>query len=141
MEEINLNIIPTNQTETCHVKQHDNKRSVKANLLDGGLMYAIKAGDTISLNIKKPDDSEITTIVESTEGNNFVLINVTADMCDVIGTNICELRIVNGDENVGTSNFDMIVETNPIPITPTPTKKGGLNASESEVISTTYETV
>lgn len=113
MESIILNLIPTGIRPTCHVSQDDNNRIIRANLMNGSLAYAIRINDVIKLNIRKPNDNVIISTVSVTVGNTYVDLNITDDMCNVNGQNLCELRITNGSERIGTSNFYMEVEANP----------------------------
>ena len=148
MEVITLNLIPSGVHPVCHVSQNDNERNIKINLVDGSLAYAIKNGDEIKLNVRKPDDTVISADVDITEGNTFVQVEVTDDMCDIDGKNLCEIRIINGSTRISTSNFYMEVETDPTavpepptpPTPPTPARQGGFEALKIEVISSTYET-
>lgn len=146
METITLNLIPTGVRPTCHVSQNDNERNIKINLVDGSLAYQVQSGDEIKLNIRKPDDTVVSSEVDATVGNTYVIVEITDDMCDVDGRNLCEVRIINGSTRISTSNFYMEVEVDPSivpapPTPPTPTgRRGGLYATEMEIISTTYET-
>lgn len=149
MEEITLNLIPTGVRPTCHVSQNDNERNIKINLVEGSLAYSIKADDEIKLNVRKPDNTVVSSGVDITAGNTYVIVEITDDMCDVSGKNLCEIRIINGSTRISTSNFFMDVETDvtdvptpPTPPTPpVPSRRGGLWATEIEIISTTYETL
>ena len=113
MEEITLNLIPSGIHPTCHVSQDDNERNIKVNLVNGNLAYIIQSNDIFKLNIRKPNGHVISSAVSKTAGNTYVVINVTDDMCDVDGDNLCELRITNGNTRISTSNFVMNVETSP----------------------------
>lgn len=113
MEEITLNLIPTGVRPTCHVSQNDNKRDIKINLAEGNLAYSIKENDVIKLNVRKPNDTVITSRIAATTGNTYVIANITDDMCNIDGTNLCEIRITNGTTRISTSNFLMEVEADP----------------------------
>ena len=113
MEEITLNLIPSGVRPTCHVSQNDNERDIKINLVEGSLAYAIKSGDVVKLNIKKPNDVVISSRITATVGNTYVIANIKDEMCNVDGTNLCEIRIINGDTRISTSNFLMEVEVDP----------------------------
>ena len=113
MEEITLNLIPTGVRPTCHVSQNDNERDIKINLVEGSLAYAIKSGDIVKLNIRKPNDVVISSRITATVGNTYVIANIKDEMCNVDGTNLCEIRIINEDTRISTSNFLMEVEIDP----------------------------
>lgn len=145
METITLNLIPTGVRPTCHVSQNDNERNIRINLVEGSQAYSIKADDEIKLNIRKPDLTVILSDVEYTVGNTYVIAEITDDMCDIDGKNLCEIRIINGSTRISSSNFYMDVETDPSvvpepPTPPVPSRRGGLVATEIEIITTTYET-
>lgn len=146
METITLNLIPTGVCPTCHVSQNDNERNIRINLVEGSQAYSIKAGDEIKLNIRKPDLTVILSDVDYTVGNTYVIAEITDDMCDIDGKNLCEIRIINGSTRISSSNFYMDVETDPSvvpepPTPPVPSRQGGLWATEIKIISTTYETL
>ena len=113
MEEITLNLIPTGVRPTCHVSQNDNERNIKINLVNGSLAYSIQADDVIKLNVRKPNETVVSASVSATAGNTYIIANVTDDMCNIDGTNLCEVRITNGSTRISSSNFLMEVETDP----------------------------
>jgi hypothetical protein len=113
MEEITLNLIPTGVHPVCHVSQNDNERKIKINLVYGSIAYSIREDDVIKLNVRKPNDTVVSASVSSTVGNTYVIANITDDMCNIGGTNLCEIRIKNDDSRISSSNFSMEVEVDP----------------------------
>ena len=111
MEQINLNIIPSGVAPVCHASQYDEGRTIRANLFDGSTAYKIVSGDTVTLNVRKPDDTIVTAAVTVTIGNTYVEFDTTEQMTAVFGSNLCDLTIENGGVKVGTLNFIMEVET------------------------------
>jgi len=110
MESFNLNIIPSGVSPVCHASQYDNGRQVRANLFDGLTPYVLQSGDTVDLNLRKPDDTIITASVTATQGNNYVVLVFDEQATAVVGETFGELKIINGSVEVGTLNFVLLVE-------------------------------
>lgn len=110
METLSLNLIPKGISPICHCSQYDTGRVIRFNLLNGTLPYTIQSGDTVTLNVRKPDDTIVTASVSVTQGNSYVDIITTEQMCACAGKNLCELRIANNNDDIGTLNFVMVVE-------------------------------
>ena len=114
MEEIKLNIIPNGVNPICHVSQYDKGRLIKINLFDGINPYTIQANDTFTLNIRKPDNTVITTSSRYTifweAGRTFLSFETSEQMTAVVGRALCELKITNGVKVIGTLNWYMDVE-------------------------------
>lgn len=110
MENFNLNVIPSGVSPVCHVSQYDNGRQIKINLFSGTLPYELASGDTVTLNLRKPDNTIITASVSATAGNDYVVITTTEQMTAVVGETLGELKITNGSTVIGTLNFIMLVE-------------------------------
>ena len=112
MEIIKLNLIPQGVNPTCHASQYDKGRVIRAELFDGVNPYTLSSSDSVSLSVRKPDNTLVTTQLENTE-SNYVEIVTTEQMCAVVGKNICEIRIINGSKDIGSLNFNMSVELDP----------------------------
>lgn len=110
MENFNLNMIPSGVSPVCHVSQYDNGRQIKINLFSGTLPYELASGDTVTLNLRKPDNTIITASVTATQGNDYVIITTTEQMTAVVGETLGELKITNGSTTIGSLNFVMLVE-------------------------------
>ena len=110
MENFNLNMIPSGVNPVCHVSQYDNGRQIKINLFNGTLPYELASGDTVTLNLRKPDNTIITASVTATQGNDYVIIATTEQMTAVVGETLGELKITNGSTVIGSLNFIMLVE-------------------------------
>ena len=59
MEIIKLNLIPNGVNPTCHAKQYDEGRVIRFELFDGLTPYTLQSGDTVTLNLRKPDNTII----------------------------------------------------------------------------------
>lgn len=110
MEIIKLNLIPSGVNPTCHCSQYDEGRVIRIELFDGLTPYALKSGDTVTLNVRKPDNTIVTASVTATQGNKYVDIVTTEQICACVGYNLCDLTITNGSVVIGTLNFIMQVE-------------------------------
>jgi hypothetical protein len=110
MEIIKLNLIPNGVNPTCHCSQYDEERAIRIELFDGLTPYTLQSGDTVTLNVRKPDNTIVTTTVETTQGNNYVDILTTEQICACVGYNLCDLTITNGSKVIGTLNFIMAIE-------------------------------
>ena len=113
MESINLNLIPTGANPVVHVSQYDTGRVIRFNIFEGSSVYFLDGTETISCNIKKPDNNIVTLSVTNTN-DSYVEITTTeqATACD--GSNLCEISITKGDDVIGSLNFIMEVERSPI---------------------------
>lgn len=113
MEEIDLNLIPDESPPVCHVSQFDVGRQIKANLFDGSNVYTLTGNETIDICVRKPDAHTVTQRLTATAGTH-VIIETTEQMTAVNGTNLCEISIANGSTLIGTLNFLMEVEEDPL---------------------------
>lgn len=110
MEIIKLNLIPSGVNPTCHCSQYDEGRVIRIELFDGLTPYVLKSGDAVTLNVRKPDNTIVTASVTATQGNKYVDIVTTEQICACVGYNLCDLTITNGSVVIGTLNFIMQVE-------------------------------
>ena len=113
MEIIKLNIIPSGVNPTCHASQYDEGRVIRVELFEGLTPFTLQANDELGLSIRKPDDKIVTMLVENTE-DNYVDIVTTKQACAVVGANLCELTIKRSSVTIGTLNFYMQVERDPL---------------------------
>ena len=109
MEIIKLNLIPNGVNPTCHAKQYDEGRVIRFELFDGLTPYTLQSGDTVTLNLRKPDNTIIESSVTATQGNKYVDLVTTEQMCACAGYNLGTFKIVNGSVDIGTLNFIMAV--------------------------------
>lgn len=110
MEIIKLNLIPSGVNPTCHCSQYDKGRVIRIELFDGLTPYTLQSGDTVTLNVRKPDNTIVTGTVSTTQGNNYVDIVTTEQICACVGYNLCDLTLTNGSKVIGTLNFIMAIE-------------------------------
>lgn len=109
MEQIRLDIVPKGIMPVCHSSQYDSGRVIRLNLMDGLQGYSL-TDETIELDVRKPDGHIVTSPVDVVEGNTYVDIVTTEQMCAVEGENICELKISKDGAEIYSLNFKMKVE-------------------------------
>jgi hypothetical protein len=113
MEIVDLNLIPGDTFPACHVSQYDKGRQIRLNLFDGTSVYTLSGNETVSLHVRKPDNHIVTASVTNTS-SNYVIISTTEQMTACYGKNMCEIKIVTGQVTLGTLNFIMEVEEDPL---------------------------
>ena len=113
MEIIKLNIIPNGITPICHASQFDIKRKIGIALFDNMDPYNLSGEETVSLSVRKPDKTIITKTLEI-ESGNYLEFETTEQMCAIAGENKCEIKISYDDMTIGSLNFIMQVERDPL---------------------------
>lgn len=119
-EVINLDFTPGKPLQVCHSSQFDEGRLIKINLFNDGQPYTCQSGDSFELNVRKPDSTVITRTIVPTgepathEGKTYVYITTTQQMVAVAGENICEVKMTNDGNTIGSANFIMQVEQSPL---------------------------
>ena len=112
MEKLKLNIVPKGARKLAHGSQYDNNRVVRFELFNDLLPYKLTGSETITLIVSRPDNTEIVTSVTNTE-NYYIDISMTGDMTLIAGVGRGEIRITQGDEILGSHNFDINIERDP----------------------------
>lgn len=112
MQTIKLNLIPQGVNPTCYSSQYDTGRVIRVLLFEGVTPYTLSNSESVSLSVRKPDNTLVTTSVTNTEAE-YVDIVTTEQMTAVTGVNICELKISEGSKVIGSLNFNMQVELDP----------------------------
>ena len=113
MEVFNLNIIPGAVAPIIHASQYDEDREFRANLFEGDQVFELTGAETISVNVRKPDGNVVTAAVVNT-GSNYVEFSTTLQMTACAGANLCQLRIEDSPRKIGTLNFILAVERDPL---------------------------
>ena len=107
MEQINVNIIPDGRAPVCHVSQFDEGRTFRVNLFDGFSAFTFAGTESISIAVRKPDGHIVTEDLTYTQGNSYVDISCAGDI-------LCDLKIEDDGNTIGTLNFVMRVEPDPL---------------------------
>lgn len=114
MQTTNLQIAPGGVKPVIHVSQYDVGRQFSLRLFDGSLPYTPPTGALVFLNGEKPDGKGFSYTDNVSVDENVVTITTTIQMTLLEGTVRCELRIYQNGLNIGTVNFDMVVEHSPL---------------------------
>ena len=109
MEQINLNIIPDGVMPVCHASQFDKNRTIRFNLKQNGSVFTLDGTETITCEVRKPDDSENTINVANTS-SSYVDVTFGFGDTDLSGYAMCELKIVKGTQTIGSRNFLLNIE-------------------------------
>ena len=113
MERIKLNLIQDGVKPVCHASQFDVGRQIRLDLFEGSSIYTLSGSESLVLDVKKEDTCVVTVEVANTS-SDYVIITTTQQMTACPGENICELKITNGTTVIGTLNFIMEVEEDPL---------------------------
>lgn len=104
---IYLNMMPGNVCPVIHVSQYDtDEDALVFNLHMGSVPFT--AGTTATIEGTKPDKTGFT--YAASYSDNVVTADLTEQMTAVSGAVICEIRITDGANTVGTQNFILMVE-------------------------------
>lgn len=113
MESFNLNIIPGKDRPVCHASQYDIGRTIRVNLFEGFNVFTLDGTEVISISVRKPDGNVVTESVTNTS-DNYVEFVTTEQMTACHGSNLCELKLEKGADVIGTMNFILEVEQDPL---------------------------
>lgn len=113
MESFNLNIIPGKDRPVCHASQYDIGRTIRVNLFEGFNVFTLDGTETISISVRKPDGNVVTESVTNTS-DSYVEFVTTEQMTACSGSNLCELKLEKGADVIGTMNFILEVEQDPL---------------------------
>lgn len=108
----NLDIIPGRANPVIHASQFDVGREYRANLFEGAAVYTLTGAETLTLIVKKPDGNEVTAGVTNTS-DSYVDFKTTQQMTACAGSNLCEIRIEEGGDLIGSANFILDCEESP----------------------------
>lgn len=122
MESFNLNIIPGKTRPVCHASQFDTGRVIRVNLFEDANIYTLSGSEEVSLSVRKPDGNVVTVEIENT-GDSFVEIVTTEQMTACAGSNLCELKIEDDGKVIGSMNFILETEQDPL--------EGGIESESS----------
>ena len=113
MEQIRLDLIPNGAMPVCHASQYDDGRVFRINLTENGQAYKL-SDETMVLDVRKGDGCAVTAAVAVVSGKTYVDVATTEQMCAVAGINVAELRITKDNAIIGTLNFILLVEPDPL---------------------------
>lgn len=125
MQETNLQYAPDGVSPVIHVSQFDSGRQFRFKIYDGSTPYSMPSGTTARIDGIKPDGHGFSYTDKVSISGNTATITTTEQMTVIAGAVKCELRFLNGYDNIGTVNFFMVVEESPI--------NGNTDTSETEI--------
>ncbi len=126
MEVITLNLIPGGATQVVHASQFDKGRQFKLVTYNGDEPFN-PSTYTASFRCIKPDGNIVEANVSA--DTTSVTVTTTEQMCAVEGDTICEIRFTKNSDVIGTANFILRIEMDPI-------FKGTSSESEGEIYDT-----
>ena len=113
MEIINLDMTPSTVTPNAHAGQYDSARTVRFMLKNGGVPFTLAGTETITAEITRSDNTEVTVNVANTS-SNYVDVVFDDTVCTVKGLYACELRLKDSDGfDIGSKNFALLVQRDP----------------------------
>ena len=125
MQIVNLQIAPTAVNPVINVSQFDVGRQFQLKLYDGSIAYDLPTGATAQIDGIKPDSKAFSYTDCVSVSGNVVTITTKQQMTLIDGTVKCELRFTKNGLDIGTLNFNLIVEKSPI--------DGNTDISDTEV--------
>ena len=105
---VNLNLIPGSVSPTIHLTQYDKDAGALVFNVYGEPGFYIPPNSTATITGTKPDGYGFS--YSATVVGDVVTANVTQQMTAVAGIVRCELRITNGNNNVGSQTFYLDVK-------------------------------
>lgn len=128
-ERIELNICPAGDMPVFHCSQYDTGRPIIIDLKNGDDAFTPSAGTTFELHCRKVDDNIVTLDTYEVDGNTLTFTS-TEQLCACPGDNLCEVAIYLDELCMGTLNFMLHVEPDPL--------AGGLE-SETQIYNLTEQ--
>lgn len=114
MQELVLQSAPISVRPAVHVSQYDDGRTFKLLMYDGAGPYTPPAGTVPRIDGIKPDKHGFSYVDAVSMSGNIITVTTNIQMTCITGTVKCEIRFIKEDVNIGSLNFDMIVEESPI---------------------------
>lgn len=96
-----------------HCSQGDVGTTIMLGLLNGGVEYPITTSTTIQISGSR-STGEVFSSVNATWSGSTVSFNLTAEMTADPGPTLCEAVLTRGTDILGTANFILAVEENPM---------------------------
>lgn len=112
-ERIELNICPAGDMPVFHCSQYDVGRPIIIDLLNGDDAFTPSVGTTFELHCRKVDDNIVTLDTYEVDGNTLTFTS-TEQLCACPGDNLCEVAIYLDELCMGTLNFMLHVEPDPL---------------------------
>lgn len=113
LESITLNVNVKGDKPVFHCSQYDNGRPIIIDLVTDDDAYIPAVGVTFELHCRKNDDHVVTLEPDTVTDNRVTFIS-TEQLTACVGDNLCEVSIMNDGYVIGTLNFILKVEPDPL---------------------------
>lgn len=107
-QSFNLELIPKGVPPIIHVSQYDKGQTWTITVTEDGIPFSIPAGTSVTVQGTKPDNTGFQYL--GTADDSIVTFIVQQQMTVLAGEYDCELVLVNGNDQVATINFLLMVE-------------------------------
>ena len=125
MEKIKLDLIPSGKMPSLHASQYDDGRDYHIDLTENRVPYVLDGTETISLTVRKCDNTLVTMDIANVfGGKSYIEFRTTEQMNACAGFNYGEITIEKNGTRIGSLNFYLQVEGAP--------DEGGIT-SQSEI--------
>lgn len=125
METIKLDLIPGKKMPSLHASQYDDGRDYHIDLTENRVPYVLDGTETISLTVRKCDNTLVTMDIANTfAGKSYIEFRTTEQMNACAGFNYGEITIEKNGTQISSLNFYLQVEGAP--------DEGGIT-SQSEI--------
>ena len=125
MEVIKLDLIPSGRMPSLHASQYDDGRDYHIDLTENRAPYTLDGTETISLTVRKCDNTLVTMDVANTFADkSYIEFRTTEQMNACAGFNYGEITIEKNGTQISSLNFYLQVEGAP--------DEGGIT-SQSEI--------
>ena len=125
MEKIKLDLIPSGKMPSLHASQYDDGRDYHIDLTENRVPYTLDGTETISLTVRKCDNTLVTMDIANTfAGKSYIEFRTTEQMNACAGFNYGEITIEKNGTQISSLNFYLQVEGAP--------DEGGIQ-SQSEI--------
>lgn len=114
MQTQNLQIIPRGIKPIIKASQFDVGREFQLKLYDGAVAYTPPTGTALRLDGVKPDGTVFSYTENLSLNGSTITVTTTTQMTILEGTVQCEIRMTKDNDDIGTINFDLMVEKSPI---------------------------
>ena len=114
METIKLDLIPGKKMPSLHASQFDDGRAYHIDLTENRVPYVLDGTETISVIIRKCDNTLVSMDIANTFANkSYLEFEVTEQMTACSGFNYGEIILEKNGDRLGSLNFYLVVETAP----------------------------
>lgn len=115
MEQIKVDIIPGRAIPVCHASQFDDGRVIRVNLTNNySSDYVLDGTEEVTVNVRKVDGNLVVKQCDVVTGRSYIDVVTTEQMTACHGSNLADLTIKKSGTTIGTMNFILEVEKDPL---------------------------